>query len=263
MRRIDLNIYCLYIGLLALTCLILSPLAVDADYYVSHPSHIPYLDNFSTPVIKPGENGILSFTLKNRYNGSMERVVLTMEICQYVTIEISKNILAVSHPPMIIAAKTGGRCAVHTVTFELARLDANTTVDLWFMIATSTRTPEGTYLVRSNLTFVYEGTEYTMKSRAHFSSEEWMNYDTGEEAGGNLSALNCDGIIPDTSFRVREPISMLWLYVLIGITIFFACLALVFYLMDERGMFPRAKRKLDIWGKKLRRTIDRVYWKRV
>ena len=68
----------------------------------------------------------------------------------------------------------------------------------------------------------------------------------------NLDILDVDGIIPDTSFRIKDPIPIWPLYVFVGGAIFFVILAVVFYYMDEKGKFPGTKKKLDEMGESVK-----------
>ena len=88
-----------------------------------------------------------------------------------------------------------------------------------------------------------------MKSRGYYTQAEWdiadltaAPTDPGEI---NLTALDVDGIIPDTSFRVKEPIPFWPLALFIGLCVMFALLAGMFYMMDEQGKFPELKTKID------------------
>ena len=39
----------------------------EIDDYTSHPGNIPNFHNFGTPQLEPGENGIFSLEIQNRY----------------------------------------------------------------------------------------------------------------------------------------------------------------------------------------------------
>jgi hypothetical protein len=98
-----------------------------------------------------------------------------------------------------------------------------------------------------------------MKSRGHFSDKQWENAQpngTGPDVFPivgrlNLKTLNVYGIIPDTSFRVKEPFPIWPFYLFVGGVVICLILAGVFYLMDEKGKFPGAKKKLDNVSEKI------------
>jgi len=188
------------------------------------------LSNFHTPTINPGESGKLSFTVENNYDAEMKNVFLTVEIYKYATEETLKNTNEISEPPVFVNGET------KTITYNES-ITAGDSLQISLIISTSKQTPQGTYLVRMEINFTLSGTPYTIKSIGYFSDEEWMNYQLNTT---NLPS-GCSGIIPETSFIVREPIPMWPLYVLIGAAVFFGALAVVFY-MQDKGTLPKLKR---------------------
>ena len=188
------------------------------------------LSNFHTPTIKPGESGELCFTVENNYDAAMENVYLTVEIYRYRTEEESKNINEISEPP-IFEMGTGQK-----ILKGPDSIPVNTDLQVSLKISTSKETPQGTYLVRMKIEFNLNGMPYMMESIGHFSDEERMNY----QLNATCLPSGCSGIIPETSFTVREPIPLWPLYVLIGATVFFGALAAVFY-MQDKGKLPKLK----------------------
>ena len=192
------------------------------------------LSNFHTPTINPGESGKLSFTVENNYDAEMKNVFLTVEIYKYATEETLKNINEISEPPVFVNGET------ETITYnynESESITAGSSTQISLIISTSKQTPQGTYLVRTKIEFKLNNIPYMMESIGYFSDEEMMNYQLNET---HLPS-GCSGIIPGTSFTVREPIPMWPLYVLIGAAVFFGALAVVFY-MQDKGTLPKLKR---------------------
>ncbi|MBA4323256.1 MAG: hypothetical protein C0408_10620 [Odoribacter sp.] len=188
------------------------------------------LSNFHTPTIKPGESGELCFTVENNYDTAMKNVYLTVEIYKYRTEEESKNINEISSPPVFTNGGT------KTIRYNES-ITAGSSTQISLQISTSKGTPQGTYLVRMRIEFVLNSINYMMESIGYFSEEERMNYQLNE----THLPPGCSGIIPETSFTVREPIPLWPLYVLIGATVFFGVLAAVFY-MQDKGTLPKLKR---------------------
>ena len=189
------------------------------------------LSNFHTPTINPGESGKLCFTIENNYNTAMENVYMTVEIYRCVTEEASKNVNEISSPPVFTNGET------KTITYNES-ITAGSSTQISLIISTSKGTPQGTYLVRMKIEFNLNGMPSNMmESIGHFSDEERIEYQL------NTTHLpsGCSGIIPETSFTVREPIPLWPLYVLIGVTVFFGALAAVFY-MQDKGTLPKLKR---------------------
>jgi len=190
-------------------------------------------NNFCTPTIKPGESGKLTFTVENNYDTAMEKVYLTVEIYKYATEETSKNINEISSPPVFINSET--RIIEYNKTIM-----AGSSIQTSLRISTSKETPQGVYLVKIKIEFKLDNAPYMMESIGYFSDEEWTNYQLNET---HLPS-GCSGIIPETSFTVREPIPMWPLYVLIGATVLCGFFAAVFYLEDKGKLLklPRLKR---------------------
>ena len=62
----------------------------EIDSYVSHPGNIPDFHNFSTPQLEPGENGDFSLDVLNRYNETLENVIIEAEIYHRADIDESE-----------------------------------------------------------------------------------------------------------------------------------------------------------------------------
>jgi hypothetical protein len=222
------------------------------DEYISSPSNIPLFEFFTTSTIVPSESEELSFNLINRYSFNMENVTLKLNIFRYVTLDKSKDIGKVDSPPTIVHGSGGTRYTIldsQSILFQWTNFQNNSVEQLKIKISTSKSTSQGTYFIRMNLTFEYQSEIYIMKSRGYYSQAEWdladltaAPTDPGEI---NLTALDVDGIIPDTSFRVKDPIPFWPLVMFIGFCVVFAFLAGLFYMMDEQGKFPELKIKID------------------
>ena len=257
---------------------------IDLRLGVADPGHIPDFNNFESPGIVPGDSGTLKFTITNRYeinitndeiniDSTMYNVTLVLNIYRYTTLEESKKIADISDAPEI----TGGNQALSEITdktsaeFYWPNITPNQTVDVALSIKSKTSTPQGTYFVRMHLNFMIKytfnntlnNTFFDMKSRGHFTNSQWdraqpnatdqFDPDNNKFIVGrlNLDTLGVDGLIPDTSIRIKEPIPIWPLYIFAGFAGLFLILAFVFYLMDEKGKFPNTKRKLDKLGEKM------------
>ncbi|MEM3396052.1 MAG: hypothetical protein QW620_03135 [Thermoplasmata archaeon] len=239
----------LFIATLLLSVAIISfqtsQIAYGEDY--TAPGKVNKLfGNFTTPVIKPGENGILNFTIRNYYSTPVYNIVLVAEIYFYATIETGKKLSdGISNPPKF---RITGNQIIRQEWSEW-RVYAGQPYNQYntvFGISTARETPEGTYFVRFILTF-YDpnGNQHILKSRGCFTNEEWKeattnvsDYDMNYHGGVNISKLGVDGILPDTSFTVSSGPNLVLFFFLVGLTIFFACLTVMFYLNETKGMFP-------------------------
>jgi hypothetical protein len=218
-----------------------------ADDYISHPSNIPMFDNFKTPFIKPGERGDFSLSIQNRYEESMENVSLIVDFYASATTYTYTDISDVNKPP-----KIEGNIE-HT--FSIGVIESNEMKYVNFSIRTNSDTDEGTYFVRFQLNFEYNNTIYVMKSKGHFTDEEWdaaISSATDSDPGRvNLESLEVDGIIPDSSFRVAHEIPIWPLYVcLIPLIVILLVFAFLFYCQEEYNMFPWLDQGFKYWSGK-------------
>lgn len=243
---------------------------------VSDPAEIPLFENFRTPGIVPGSSGTLKFTITNRYtfnnnNNNMTNITLILNIYRYVTLEKSKDVTKISHGPRIVSGNDGLSEIIdqYTAVFFWPLLTWNQTVPVELNIKSSSNSPQGTYFVGMHLNFTFNYRYFDMKSRGHFSDTQWDSAQPNateeddeyyDDQGVlikfivgrlDLEELDVDGIVPETSFRIKEPIPLWPFYVGVGLAVLFLVLAAVFYLMDEKGKFPNAKRKLDNLGEKV------------
>jgi hypothetical protein len=226
---------------------------------ISYPGNIPNFTDFETPTIVPGSTEELKFSITNRYNftdnNNMSNVILTVNIYRYTTLEKDKKIEDISNSPEIV----GGNEALQSITdkwtavYFWSNIQRFETKPVVVSIKSKTDTPEGRYFVRTQLNFSFDNSHFEMRSRGHFSDSKWdkasMNISDQEGDGIfgrlDLNKLKVSGIIPETSIRVLTPIPIWPLFVIIGFAVLCIILAIVFYLMDEKGKFPNLKKKLD------------------
>ena len=244
----------------------------DWDEYVSHPAYIPQLHEFEIPQIEPGQEGKFDLKVMNRYweyDGQvMENVTIKAEIYMKVDGEGSKYIEQIREDvrPHIsdkcITFEGNEECenfnSKQEVSFEIERLGPNETVHLSFTIDTEKDTSEGTYFVRFAIEFEHNETKRDMLSRGFWTQEEWNHaiIDAEEYPGNiNLTSLGVSGIIPDSSFSVRSPMSQWPLYTIITLTVVFASLSILFYI-EERGEHP----KLNKWLQQKRGKLNHLWF---
>lgn len=147
--------------------------------------------------------------------------------------------------------------------------------------------PDGTYLVRSRISFDYLGTTHLMMSRGHFTLEAWKSATDDADISANITGnidlpklnrtvnsedVNISGIVVDTAFSVGDPFPEWGRWLLYGLAGFFAVLAVVFYAMDEYDRFPIMSSRFDdlsgrwrnIKRKRLREVAerDRARWQK-
>jgi hypothetical protein len=207
--------------------------------YISLPNRVPDLGNFTTPTIRPGRSGTYNLTVTNRYNEEITDAKLEVEVYMWATLESSRTIARLGGPaPRFKDAKSTN------VTVDLGTIGARLSKPVKLDITTKKDTPKGTYFVEHKLTFKHNGTAYTMSSRGYFTSAQWEGF-----AYNNLYyQLGVSGIVPDSSFNVKDPVPMWPLGVLVTLCALFGALAVVFYLAEEHGPeYPRLKKALQYW----------------
>jgi len=231
---------------------------------ISHPGNVPRFADYTTPVIRPGETGVLNFTIENRYEGDITNLRLSTEIYRYATIETSRNISRISSMPGFAPDNGHTLNERGNIAYQhIDLLEPNSTYKIRYYITTSKSTAQGTYFVRVEMYFNYNGTgedsEYHMRSRGYFSDELWDNATTkhegdtdrthGNTGNINLSVLGVDGILPDTSFAVKNPIPKWPLYLLGTLTAGFAGLAIAVYAYEEKS-YPAFNRRVNHYLRK-------------
>lgn len=174
----------------------------DWDYIVQ-PGNIPLCSDFDTPQIESRSNGSLSLNLKNRYKQNITNVTLTVDIYLHSVLRETGFLDDMLSPPEFVGV--GG----NVTSIEWADISPNETkTDASFLINSVALTLLGTYFVRLQLTFEYNGSSYIMKSRGHFTDEHWedatTNTSPNDPGNVNITHLGVDGIIPDTTFGVEE-----------------------------------------------------------
>jgi hypothetical protein len=207
---------------------------------VSQPNRVPDFGDFTTPVIRPGEEGRYNFTVTNRYDAAMTDVVVTIEFYMWATIEDAKPIERISGTP----PKVKGEGDIK-VTESLGTIEAGAKEEVAIFITTSGDTDKGTYFVRHSISFTYEGVDFTISSRGFFTWDQWEGFDYSNlyyQLDGSA------GIVPDSSFSVKDPVPLWPLATLIALCVLFGALAVVFYLAEEHGdQYPRLKKGLQFW----------------
>ncbi|MFO7619227.1 MAG: hypothetical protein R6W91_06175 [Thermoplasmata archaeon] len=210
------------------------------------------ISDFQTPSIEPGGSGTFRFSVNNpdpiNLTAAMENVSIEISIYHYATLEESLPVSEISNPPVIVES-SGTALEV-----DCGNIQPGAEYPVEFNIDTVKKTPHGSYFsqssyfVRFMLAFSYQGANFTMASRGHFTDQEWELLKEGGGAGEinrtYLKELGYDGIIPDSAFSVRIPIPMWPFYALVGLTALSGAMAFSFHVLDNPGRYPKLELRL-------------------
>ncbi len=229
------------------------------------------------PQLAPGESGDFRLVLTNPYVNPMRNATFTADIYFYATIDAGQPVdgnWTAAFPRIANATDAAGRqLTILLGTLPRGNLTSN------FTIETSADMPHGSvfsqaaYFVRFQLTFDYDnGTgerSYAMASKGYFPGELWKQATNGTCTSGfcygsvDLGLLGVDGILPDSSFGVREPIPLWPFYMLVGFMGLFLVLAFLFWVEESPASFPRIDRALAVTKGKVRELFAfRRPWRR-
>lgn len=229
----------------------------------------------ATPQLVPGQSGDFAFQFHSTYPAGMTmyNVSLNVSIYRYATVDGSAPVDASWTYPYPRIANGGGR----DWRWNAPSVAPGNLTNLSFTIETSSDSnlmPFGSvfspasYFLRMWLEFdgVVNGTirTFRMASLGYFTKAQWAlaqspNYTTPCNPPScrgdlNLTVLGVDGILPDSSFGVQEPIPRWPFYLLIGLAAFFTVLAFLFWVEENPGTYPR----VEAWWARQRGRLTRM-----
>ncbi len=262
-----LKIGALFCLIILSTALLFTPGTDAQPTVVSDPGKAnKLLSDFETPIIRPGNQGVLELNLTNEYEEQLTQIRFTVDLYRYADLDLEKNITKVSRPPVF---DTSGETSY---THTLSTLPSNDTYPMEYTIKTDKKTEEGVYFVRFKMEFDYGPTENDtvihslMKSKGYFTDSQWENAtkrpgqsDEPYYAGSiNITYLNVDGILPDSSFSVKTPIPQWPRYALAAAAAFFGIMAVMLYMQEEYNSFPWLEDILNYWSSKFKQFRRRL-----
>lgn len=245
---------------LAVTVLLLSSAGAKGD--ISEPGLPLYVNkimvDFVTPTVAPGDTATFSFSVNNSYrdpDANMTDITVTAEIYMYATQETAREVNdSFRHPPLI----NGESLRIVQV---IPRIDIYDKAPVTFDIETSRRTPHGTYFsqsayfLRFSVSFNFEGnsTPIVLKSKGFFTDDQWDRMVSIENAStpnertvldvSYMHSLGVDGLIPDSSFGLKQPIPKWPLAMLIGACAVVTLMIAYYFVLDNPGKFPRLEKR--------------------
>ncbi len=227
-----------------------------------------------SPQLAPGDSGRFVFYFNSTYTVPIQSVRLNASIYRYATIDGSVPIDGSWPYAFPKIQESGNRTWVWTnAAIAPGRLPAllNFTI---LTAADSNQMPHGSifsqssYFVRFWLEFTANvsgtPTQFRMASRGFFTTAQWDTATNktnttpctppGCRGNVNLTRLGVDGILPDSSFGVKEPIPRWPFYLLIAFAVFFLILAFLFWVEENPGTYPR----IGTWWARTRGRITRT-----
>ena len=234
-----------------------------------------FINVTSTPQLAPGQSGDFDFRFNSTYPAGMTmyNVSLNVSIYEYATVDASILMDRNWTYPYPVIAQTRGR----QWWWNASSVAPGSVTNLSFTVETSSDAnlmPYGSvfspasYFLRMWLEFdgLVNGTprHFRMASAGYFSRMTWAlaqnatsitpcnpPYCRGDV---NLTILGVDGVLPDSSFGVQEPIPRWPFYLLIGVAAFFTVLAFLFWVEENPGTYPR----IETWWARQRGRLARI-----
>lgn len=204
---------------------------------ISSPSNVnQIISDFSDIDMKPGEDEDFEFELYNPYVSSMNNLTIEIQIYNFRDYNENDDVDKLNNS---IYFERNGETRV---IYETDELNSKTSTDVSYTVSSDEDSRKGVYSVRFSLFFDIDGTNVNMKSIGYFTNQELErasehigeNDDEHFVGGYNLTRLDVDGILKETSIAVKDPKPRWPQYVLGAVTVTFSVLAVYFYLKESR-----------------------------
>jgi len=169
---------------------------------------------FRTPQIAPGSEGHFSFLLTNPFDVEIKNISVLAEPYLFVHQDGTAEWGSLTHLPIMKGSSSSSG------TDSISHLLPNEYQTISWQITTFPDTPHDSwpsqpiYLVRLLITFDDGTMNVSYASRGFFSDDEWTKLrSTGDLSVGGVNltyllSLGYNGIIPETSFEVKENIPL-------------------------------------------------------
>jgi len=203
------------------------------------------LTRFDPPTLTPAAFGYLSLRLSNPFSVEISNVSILAEPYLFVQQDGTAQWEDLTHLPTMRNAST------NSGIINISHLLPNENLTLNWRIDTDSSTPRGSwmaqpvYLVRLLIRFDDGRDNVSYASRGFFSDDEWTRLRTiGDPSVGGVNqtyllSLGFNGIIPETSFTVKDEIP-LWPVFMIGVVAAFSfTYAVYLYSKKKPGIADR------------------------
>jgi hypothetical protein len=178
------------------------------------------LSGISSPVVAPGDGGTVGMVVGNPLGVPLAAVVLTVELYEFNAYPGN----ATGPPPGGGLVLGSGSSAGEGFNDSIGTLAVGGSQSVSVPFTTGAAAAQGTYALRTAVTFDANGTAYRFDSRGWFSEGVWENATAlpGGASTLNLTRLGVSGVVPETGVLVRSNPYTPWLYGLVVVALVLA-----------------------------------------
>ncbi len=200
------------------------------------------LGNLSGPTLDAGSSGTMGLTVQDPLRFSMTGIALTLDIYALGS-GAGPATSPIGNALTPIMTGTNGQSGGN-ITFALPSLARGQIATVTIPVATSQSTGAASFLLRTALAFVANGTHYFLESRGWFSPAVWQSATElpNGSATLNLSRLGVSGVTPETSIIVQTSTFAWAVVTLIGVALVLVGLGAFFYFRGRSRSSAGAKR---------------------
>lgn len=175
-----------------------------------------FLTGIEVPTLTPSSTGVVAFTLGDALGVPISSVVLTLGMYAFNAYPGNATGPVPSQGPRLLGGEgSPSSFGLPPITTPVSILVGNLTPggpgfsspgSTSILVTVPSGAPEGTYAIRTSLTFVAAGKPYLLESRGFFTAAEWENATAapGTPSSLNATRLGVSGVIPETALLVRS-----------------------------------------------------------
>jgi hypothetical protein len=167
-----------------------------------------FLTGLAVPTLAPGASGVIDFSVQDPLGVPMSRVVLALEFYAFNAYPGNATGPVPLPAPLfsIPGVATNGPIPIVVGNLTPDGTSFTSPGAVSVVITVPDGAPQGTYALRTSLTFLAGGLDYVLESRGYFSAAEWENATAppGSPSTLNVTRLGVAGVIPETALLVRS-----------------------------------------------------------
>ena len=205
-----------------------------------------FLEDLTSPTLGPGSSGTISFVVFDPLSTPLSSASVSLELYAFNAYPGNATGPVPSHGTPLLS--TSGTPAT-SVTLLVPSLDPGTSEPFQVTFSAPSGAPQGTYAVRTAMTFTANGTTYRLESRGFFSTAQWEAATTSANGSStlDLAVLGVSGIVPETGVLVlAQSTDLSWvLYPILAIAIGLAALGGYFSVRRGPGSRSGARASRD------------------